>query len=691
MSFVNAIPLIDQYTIAPSLQQGFIDKDSGELLAFGYIDFFRDLDHSTRKPIYTISGPPDAPVFTELPNPLFLSAIGTFIDPNNQQDIIPYYKPFDDEGNIDLYYIEVYNSGNVLQFTRDHYPTVANGGSDLIVSQNNYIPDGQFLLHQDIPANGLVTEANTPLAYGGWIFVQDVGTSATNFVTFPRYDSPISNPLANPRYACEIKCTVPDPADSRKDLTLVITDVNFLQGVDGTFQITAYSNDGVNHNIQLIIRKDYGTGGSPSTEDIIATFLVTPQIQNFIVSFTMSSNTGKTLGLEDDDNLLIVLRSPLATVSDIIYTDAIYVAGVFSSLAYPDTTPEQTKEFAIPASFDTPAYDQSDDQKFVQLARTQENVQRWAFVYNNPIPSGTIIMSAMPGATPPSGGYLYMDGTEYASTTSTSIPVYNELFKAIGVTWGTGLNGVQYGVLSSNVLPVNWNRYDIAQPAPDAGNSGFTFTLTRAEIINTQSQIYTITTTAGSAITGGHYYRLLFNTSGPQFVQLFWLTVDGIGTIPSVTYDVATVINVLSSDTSAQVAQKIIDAGYGLFQIPDARAFFPRFWDQNAGRDPDQSTRYASGKLPSISMNGTGNSGNNVGSLQLQSLLDHSHAPDSGLGGGAAYIYTVPLSIQNIQIVSAGVGTIPITSTFNTGGVNGDSGEQANVPININFNGFIKT
>lgn len=55
------------------------------------------------------------------------------------------------------------------------------------------------------------------------------------------------------------------------------------------------------------------------------------------------------------------------------------------------------------------------------------------------------------------------------------------------------------------------------------------------------------------------------------------------------------------------------------FQIPDYRGLFLRGVSDSSGRDPDANQRVSPGK------NSTGNSGNRVGSLQLDALQTHQH------------------------------------------------------------------
>lgn len=603
---VNVVIDNSKYILAPSLQEGFLDIVTGLPLSDGVVTFYRDLDHTQLKPIFTISGPPDAPIFTQLPNPLTLSSIGTFEYMN--EDIIPYYYPYDDAGNVDLYYITVYNSHGDLQFTRDHFPSVNDVQPSTVSQVENYVPDGQFLLHYNLPNNGLINASNVyGINYGGWIFYLLGSSNSTNYVTFPRYDSPINNPAANPRYACNIECTVANPAESRKDLSFVINDVNFLQGQLATYQVTAYTTDSGTYSVKLIIRQSPGTGGSSPVETLVGTLTVTPSIQNFTFNFTIPSTIGLTLGPGVDDKFEILLRMPLSLPFEMSFTDVIFIQGTFAIVAYPDTTSQMTKSDGLAGSFDVPQYDGSDQGKFVKLGTTSHESNGTvglAFVYDSPIPTGTHI--AYVGTQSPNTTiWLVEDGTAYATQVqpNNTIPAYVNLFNQIlsctaadsngyfSCAYGTGVNGFSYKIQTSNTIYIQWNRFDVLQPPPNAGTSGFIFTLIQPAIVptlpiytNGQQQIYSMQVLAGSSITPGSYYTLITNSSGPQFIQLFWFSVDGVGTAPSVPYDVITKLSISATYTTSQVLTIINSYGNGLFQVPDLRGRLISYWDDGYPR-----------------------------------------------------------------------------------------------------------
>lgn len=683
-ALIGAVPILSRYSLYPSLQQGFIDKDTGELLAFGKITFYRNVDRTNPgglKPIFKISGTPDDPVFVELQNPMILSAIGTMFDDNDNEDIIPYYYPYDANGNPDPYYIVVTSApkpgfpDGVEQFTRIYYPGVIDNSGDNIITAQNFIPNGQFLDHQNIDeTTGAVVDAITPIAWGGWSLILDNGFTSTNFLTFERYDNPIETPEANPRFALRFKCTSPNPAETRKDITLTIDDVNYGQGQALTFQFAATSNIGVPVSADFIILKNFGTGGSTQTETVVQTITIGITDANYLVNFTMSSNTGKILGTQDDDYLQFILRPSTSAATDFSMTDVMGADGTFAALIYPATTPEQTNAFAIPASLDIPDPNGADINKCLQLSLSSaRGLKNLRVQYIATPPTGSGMEWWGPIANPAPLGWLYQNGAAYAVQDAISIPVYSDLFGVMGYACGTGQDGFRNASVMAGQMSHTWNRNDVVQPAPDSGTSGFTITIHTPGTVGVYQVVY-VSPINASLIVPGSYYRLLVNTGGPQFIQLFWFTVDGVGTKPTgVTHDVAVRIDLLGTDAAAAVATKLISFANGLFQVPNAQALFKRGTANGSTNDPDRNSRTASGFA------GSGNTGDKVGTFQQDEFQSHDH----------------PGSVVNWsnEAIQSGGGTVPnVNGSGNTSGITiAPEGGNETRPINIGCNYIIKT
>ncbi len=120
---VQANGLDDKYITSVDLSEFFIDKSTAQPLAFGQIFFYKDTSRTTPKSVFqlTYNSGTNQYSYTALPNPLTLSATGTF-DDGNGVNIPIYYYPYDAFGDQELYYVAAYDSNNLLQFTRDAWP-----------------------------------------------------------------------------------------------------------------------------------------------------------------------------------------------------------------------------------------------------------------------------------------------------------------------------------------------------------------------------------------------------------------------------------------------------------------------------------------------------------------------------------------------------------------------------------------
>ena len=112
---------------SPTLQDYLVDKLTGQPLSAGIVTFYQDSQRQTLKNVYYQQGIPGAYTYTALPNPLTLSSVGTIQD-SNGNDVIPFFYPYDETDNVtpQAYYVTVYSSSFVLQFTRQNFPFVAH-------------------------------------------------------------------------------------------------------------------------------------------------------------------------------------------------------------------------------------------------------------------------------------------------------------------------------------------------------------------------------------------------------------------------------------------------------------------------------------------------------------------------------------------------------------------------------------
>lgn len=135
------------YALFP-LYESILNKDGTGPLSNGIVSFFSDPNYPTLKPIYQLSeNPPNSGniTFTELRNPLILDGNGSFVDESGNS-IIPYLYPYEgsptdsEPGEVELYFITVYSSDGIFQFSRSAWPPnqpdISSGATTTPQSQN---------------------------------------------------------------------------------------------------------------------------------------------------------------------------------------------------------------------------------------------------------------------------------------------------------------------------------------------------------------------------------------------------------------------------------------------------------------------------------------------------------------------------------------------------------------------------
>jgi hypothetical protein len=490
------------YILLDPLQNLFRDKDTGLPLSAGFLLFFADNQRTVGKQVFQITGSP--PNYSYIPYGS-LQTDGSWIVNLNMVGALDnnlYYYPFDSNGNIQLYYIEVYNSGGVLQFTREAEPNfTGTAGNTTATVEENFAPNGQFLLHTNIPGlppnipNGRVQQPITNIAYGGWTFERPSTTTAEDNVVFERFGSWSDTPEADPRYSCRISCQEPDSGDTFKDLRLKFKNVNRFSSdaLYYTYGFTAFTNTSENLTVQISLVKNFGIGGSTSTTTVLGSIIITPSIQNYFISFIPGDNSGKTIGLNDDDYIQLAITLPTDSIADTSFTDMIFCEGQFLSSSppfYPQTTDSQTTYEGLSGFLDVPDYNAKDLYLPIILSPT-------GLTYDTSV-IGKIYASSYSALEK---GELNCDGSQYLTSgySSDGIP-YSRLQEKYFISpkgmplWGTGLNFVStYYTNSDTSSPAAslriYNNSQGAVPNFTDGSvsTGFTFNNVCAGSVNAQS------------------------------------------------------------------------------------------------------------------------------------------------------------------------------------------------------------
>jgi hypothetical protein len=607
--------LDSKYVAAYSFEEVILDKDNAAPLADGLVYFYKDTARSQLKDIFQLTTSPTY-TYVALPNPVKLSSIGTFQD-NSGNDVVPYFYPYDANGNVELYYVEFYSSLDgitpaVFQFSREAVPSSAVASTVNEETEiKNYIPDGQFLIHNDIPptnttVQGQVTQDTTILSQGGWTYERSIGSSARDFVQFNAITSAVTVPTGNPKNTCNVICFVPDVNDAFKGLRVRFYDVNKFASDTQEYTISFYakSNSG-NNFIDVNLIKNFGTGGSPdpsTSTPIITNVAITPTFQIFNYSFVFGTNIGKTLGTNGDDYVQIDFSLPPTSAFNMEFTDFALVLGNLNLTSFPVMTNEEMLYRSLAGWFPVPNPDGSDLYLPTMLT-----------------PTGLAFDHSVVGKIESCGyntnnikiGELFCDGSQYPTLgySSDGIP-YARLQKVLWNStlqvpiFGTGLNyfiGTFAGTdLSSGAeLIVTNNIYGASTSASDGSiPTGFTFSsITTGNsfaydianfcgtpntiFIQSPSQTYgNLNCSAGtSGFTvynvidgGGHNVKCvdaLFTTvaaglAGKYFtvsngVWYFWFKVDGSGSDPH-PGGTGTQINLHSYDGANVVGIKVAAA-----------------------------------------------------------------------------------------------------------------------------------
>jgi hypothetical protein len=178
-----------RYIPAYAIETVILNKDTGAPLSGGLVYFWRDSQRTDPKPVYQITGTSPNYTFIQLPNPMTLSSIGTFVDALDNP-VIPYFLPWIGTSDVpDYYFVEVFSSGMVSQFTRESVPYISTGAdpSDSANNFDNELTNPQFaeiLFANPITLNFLgAALQETPIAPGWDLIVTGTGTVTLAQVT----------------------------------------------------------------------------------------------------------------------------------------------------------------------------------------------------------------------------------------------------------------------------------------------------------------------------------------------------------------------------------------------------------------------------------------------------------------------------------------------------------------------------
>jgi hypothetical protein len=336
---------------APILQDYFVDKTTGAPLSGGIITFYQDNSRTTLKNVYYQSGSPGAYTYIPLPNPLTLSDVGTIEDANGN-DVIPYFYPYSEVDNTTKqpYYITVYSAQGQLQFTRQNFPFNPSGGSSTTTTatNDNLIANNEFwrnvgslnatTLSNSLTLNGATLYYATiaPSQHDGFTAMSDIqffknANGAVDTLTFENFVASFPNQVIpndiTPEFYLNVNCSGTGTETTKYVQVPIQLHVDALSGViTCSAVINAMAVTG-NPSITLSIFQFLGTGVTSVIPVPLETIILTNDWQNYVVTFTMPSAQGLSLGAGGDDALYLQIGFPVASVFNInIAKPAVYLA-----------------------------------------------------------------------------------------------------------------------------------------------------------------------------------------------------------------------------------------------------------------------------------------------------------------------------------------------------------------------------
>ncbi len=645
-----------RFICSGDIESFFVDKLTGLPLAAGVINFYVD-GTNTPKSVYKLTGSPGSFAFVSLGTSITLNSVGQYSDGTNS--IVIYYFPYHcsvdgdpstSNGVLELYSSAVFNSGLTQQFTREAWPPLASnlapsGSSSSAVLNYNYIPNGQFLSHNNhIITDPVNTSPNTisEIAQGGWSFKQTAGGTGTYTISF------VAESLNNfptglsdaPPYSVLITGT--SGTETVRDLTIQWPNVNtFSNSASGSnnvynLLIAGYSLSGTTQTFNVYLISNFGAGGSTEVDTLIGTITLaaTATYTYFNLAVTFPDNSAFISGA--GNFVAIAIRMPAGPVNA-KFTDFALTVGTVTRTSYPVQTPAQSLSEGVAGWMPTP--DPAGMDLYLPLILTQKGM-----TFDQTI-VGQIIAKT---EALPSGNELFMDGSTFVASAYSSIGIpYQRLMNYLLVNSPSGSIGgtVQWGssvipmygtganfVTLYNVTAALTTEFIIQINTPSSGGSA---TGSGAiSIAATSANIY-YTATVASVPTASYHWS--FVDGSANLTYNVWYSVDGAGTAPATPTGANIHVSLTSSDTIATTIAKTLAAvNQYQFALLNLEGYFLR---ANGGIDPDQSTRTISG----ITFNGSNFAGANLGSSQVSAFTQHVHAPATGTafvnqtGSGSAF------------------------------------------------------
>jgi hypothetical protein len=337
------------YSLAP-VPKWYIADLVGKPLAGGYMATFSSLNNAQFKAVYEDPAGMFPWPYVTIPN---VGSLGILFDENGSQG--PFYFKFDSTVPDDLYYLEIYDSNGVLQWTINNFTGSGSGGGGVITEAfdlQNLIPNN--VMYRNTGPTAIDPSTFTVLAPGanaGLVltaslagpdicFVKNNG-SATDRISFPKFtlgSTPLTGDVTPVDYL-HFVCSSAGSGEASKYVQFPITQgCQNLTNQDVTVTIWARCTAG-NTSLTPYFLQFYGdgAGASTSTRTAIQTLTLTSSWQKFTMQTTVPDATGKVIGGCNNDGLFLQVEFPLDATTTIDFTKPCLFLGSISPAQQYDT------------------------------------------------------------------------------------------------------------------------------------------------------------------------------------------------------------------------------------------------------------------------------------------------------------------------------------------------------------------
>ncbi len=324
------------FSLAPN-PKWYIADLVGRPLGGGYLATFSNLNHSILNPVFTDASGTTTWPYVTIPN---VGKLGVLFDDNGSQG--PFYFQLNSAVPEQLYYLEVYDSSGVLQWTINNFTPSGGGGSGPIITTalnlNNLVANSPMLNNNigDTPVAGAMYLKVAPGGHSGLsratanngpdiVFLKNnlAATDTLNFVNFVQGET-FPNGEPTPVNYLHYTSTA-GSGETQKCVQFPITSgVQNIQNQAVTVSIFARCTSG-NTSLTLNWLQFFGDGpsASASTPFAIQTLTLSNAWQKFVIvppGSSIPSTTGKTVGECHNDGLFLQVQYPLTVATTIDFT-----------------------------------------------------------------------------------------------------------------------------------------------------------------------------------------------------------------------------------------------------------------------------------------------------------------------------------------------------------------------------------